>query len=478
MNRLMRMNELDQLTKVGLTLGQSGEVVRARMDSMIHISEALPYVIMRDLRWRISVPNPKYARRRRLGLWTGNEPSNIVPIYNTDFGQSLGLPRGTGKMLKDTLERYGKRLELRDDRVSHPPIDYTLKIQPRSYQSLAASRLYEAENGYVTVPCGGGKTIIGLEAISLTRQPALIIVHTRDLVEQWREVINRIIGIDSGMIVGHITKHRPDKITIATIQTLCGMLDEYKYDLGKKFGTVIIDEAHHIPAPIFRHVLPFMPARYIFGLTATPERDDGLSPLMELFIGKSVYDISHHELIDKGYLVKPHIEIVNTGTTMGFMPYPEMINVLISDNRRNEGIISIAAREAACGKSVLILSGRVKHCAELSRMLNTRTIESSILSGSTDRAKRKEILDQFRSGSIQVVCATTIADEGLDISRLECVILATPNMSQSRTIQRLGRLMRPHAGKSTPILYDLVDDSPITKYHHYVRSKAYAKIFA
>ena len=103
-------------------------------------------------------------------------------------------------------------------------------------------------------------------------------------------------------------------------------------------------------------------------------------------------------------------------------------------------------------------------------------VAAAALTGRTPKARRSAILDAFREGELAVVCATSLADEGLDVSRLERLILATPARAEGRTIQRLGRLMRPHPGKGTPILYDFVDDHPMARRQHAARRRAYRKV--
>ena len=103
-------------------------------------------------------------------------------------------------------------------------------------------------------------------------------------------------------------------------------------------------------------------------------------------------------------------------------------------------------------------------------------VEAEALTGRVARGRRVEILDRFRAGDLRVVCATSLADEGLDVSRLERLILATPARAEGRTIQRLGRLMRPHPGKGTPVLYDMVDDTVLARRQFAARKAAYRKV--
>jgi len=245
---------------------------------------------------------------------------------------------------------------------------------------------------------------------------------------------------------------------------------------------VIVDEAHHTPARTFREVLSWLPAKYRFGLTATPKRSDGLTPMLLACIGPELHQVPHEALIDDGHLIIPSIVPTYTGT-----PPPELVpdacftslvNALVEDENRNALILSIAEREIRAGHSMLILSGRVEHCNNLAEKLCSRSrIECVALTAKLSKKKRVEALDRFRSGELRAICATSLADEGLDVARLERLILATPSRSEGRTIQRLGRLMRPFPGKKQPVLYDLVDQNiPTLLWQSYARRRAYRKV--
>jgi superfamily II DNA or RNA helicase len=135
------------------------------------------------------------------------------------------------------------------------------------------------------------------------------------------------------------------------------------------------------------------------------------------------------------------------------------MDALVADEVRNDLIADLATREATDGHTVLVLSGRVAHCRRLAKMVRERGVDAEVLVGAVKKSKRKEILDRFRSGELPVVVASTLADEGLDVPRMDRVILAFPSRTKGRTAQRLGRLMRPHPDKSGAVLFDIVDAS-------------------
>lgn len=331
-------------------------------------------------------------------------------------------------------------------------------IELRPYQALAVDAMVRGVQGSVVMPPGAGKTATGTAAIARLEQPTLVIVHTHDLVEQWRQSVERFLGVKAGVVSDGQRSIEP--ITVATVQTLVRMSGDELGDLLRHFGCVIVDEAHHAPASTFRMVLSAMPARYRFGLTATPEREDGLSPLLDLTLGERLFEIGYPELVEGGFLQAPEVRPIYTSFDFDYGGPDDMhacMDALVTDEERNGLIVELAAREATDGHTVLVLSGRVAHCRRLAMLIRERGGEAEVLVGAVKKPQRKEILDRFRSGALPVVVASTLADEGLDVPRMDRVILAFPGRTKGRTAQRLGRLMRPHPDKRSSILFDLVD---------------------
>jgi len=447
-------------------------VVHAVVDSTIRLP-GLPPKAAELHRRGLTFPNPEYVNRVRFERWVGATPEEIG-LAEVDASGTWQVPRGAVGLVRQALAAVGAPVAFEDQRTHRPPLDYTLRLELRDYQARAAGELVRRLQGCIVVPCGGGKTVIGAAAIAGTRQPALVLVHTRDLVDQWRIAIQQALGLQAGVIAdGAFTLA---EVTVATVQTLAALDDVALAELGRGFGTVVIDEVHHVPAITFRRLLAHLPGRYRFGLTATPDRADGLPPLLDLCIGPAVFRIRHEELVQAGHLVVPRIEPTATGCSPVATDHTRLVDLLAGDAARNGLIVDLAAREATAGRTVLVLSGRVEHCARLAALLREAGVEAEALTGRVARGRRAELLDRFRRGELRIVCATSLADEGLDVVRLERLILATPARAEGRTIQRLGRLMRPFPGKQTPILFDLVDDTPLARRQFAARKRAYRNV--
>lgn len=448
--------------------------MKATVDSVIRFRADDIHPKAMEILWRdLTFPNPEYINRVRFDRWVGATPEEIC-LIETDGNGTLSLPRGAVGILKNAVSAAGDAVSFVDRRVSKAPIDFKLAFTLRDYQEEAATQLVRRIQGCVVIPCGGGKTVVGVAIIVNTGQPTIILVHTKDLLEQWQDTIRNALGIEPGVIAeGNVNI---SDVTVATVQTLAALDNRRLAEIGRQFGTVILDEAHHAPASVFRSVLSAFAGKFRYGLTATPKRADGLSELLDLCIGPVVFDVDHKQLVDGGHLIIPDVVFLKTGCCPNGDTHSAMVSALVNDMARNVLIVSLAAQEANQGLTVLILSGRVDHCVNLAKRLLASGVAAEALTGKVPKTKRTDILDRFKSGKLSVVCATNLADEGLDVSRLERLILATPARAEGRTIQRLGRLMRPHPGKAPPILYDLIDNAPMAIRQQSARRRAYRKV--
>ena len=152
-------------------------------------------------------------------------------------------------------------------------------------------------------------------------------------------------------------------------------------------------------------------------------------------------------------------------------------SAVASDAARNRLIVEAVTREARAGHVCLVLSGRIDHCERLAEGIAAGGVSAAALTGEVKRERRKVLLDEARAGKLSVLVATSLADEGLDLPRLSRVFLAYPGRARGRTVQRLGRLMRPHVDKQDAALFDFVDRKvPILRRHHLERRKLYAEV--
>ncbi len=240
------------------------------------------------------------------------------------------------------------------------------------------------------------------------------------------------------------------------------LVEEYE-----KAGLVIVDEVQHVPARTVSEVVSYNATSLRLGLSATPWRDDGRDVLIFALIGDvAERKITSSELIERGYLVpvkiimwKRQLEVPEEalgelkGLT-GARKYAKLKNYVFYNEKRNEEIAEIAL---AAPKPVLILTKEIKHAKELFEKVKLKGLSSMVLTGKESSSQRSAALRLVKEEKLDVLVATTLADEGLDLPPLKTLILAAGGRSQTRTLQRIGRVTRPYPGKKKGLVVDVWD---------------------
>ena len=359
------------------------------------------------------------------------------------------MPRGAWAVLPNSI-RYV------DNRVCPvlPKLRCTVKLDDVAKdkrfagQLEAVSEMFEQEQGLIVRPPGTGKTQIALYFAAKCKTRTLVITHTEDILQQWLDyaavaVPEAEIGVVRGRTVevGHIT--------IATIQTLQRF--KRKPEFFKQFGCVIVDEAHHVAAPSWEAILNVIPAKYRFGFTASPTRADSLHPAMRHIIGPVIH---RQKFTSPVKLTVVPVFTKFKSMYRGSWDWTPLVGRLVQDNTRNALIARKVDAEIEKGNSVLVLSRRIEHLERIAGLMRNDT---EILTGERGRSYRKETLQKFRDGTVRCVLATQLADEALDVPRLNRVFLVHPGKHEGRIIQQIGRAIRTHPDKTDAVIYDFVD---------------------
>lgn len=410
------------------------------------------------------LPNPEYAKKERMGYWVGNTPRKLTLYEQNGFDLILpfGVLREIWPMVRDS--------EVETDFADHYYIAYSENPMPLyDYQEEALKAMVSARFGILQSPAGSGKTQIGIALIQQWNAPALWLCHTADLLRQSRERAERYMNKS---LIGTITEGKVNigrGVTFATVQTMCNIdLERYRH----QWGVIIVDEAHKVsgsPTQMTRYykVLNALAARHKYGLTATPDRSDGLIRATKALLGEVVYEVPEEAVADK--IMKVGIKPVVTDARLteeclnedGTLNYTGLINRLTGDPERDKVITDLIVREER--KSWLILSDRVQHLKDLMEALPEDLRNSAVMIDGTmvskaAKAEREAALEMMRTGEKRVLFATyALAKEGLDIPRLERLILATPVKYHAVVVQSIGRIARVFPEKEMPICYDIVD---------------------
>jgi superfamily II DNA or RNA helicase len=399
---------------------------------------------------RFTCPNPKFLENERLGFSNFGVPKHIR-LYH-EKGEFIFFPRG---LVRD-LFTLNQSLNVVDHTATNPARFAPSRIVLKPYQEPAVSALLRRNQGVLVAPPGSGKTVLGIEAIVKRSQKALVLVHTKDLLEQWYMRFREFTRIEPSVIQeGRFDLHK--EVTVGMVQSLNMPLDKSFVD---QFGLVLLDEAHHCPAYTFQNLINQFPARYRYGLTATPERRDGLSFILTGVMGPVIYQIRRDDLFDNGEVMKPVVKAVQTNFYMpGVQSYADMIQAITADEGRNECILEFISREAQAGHFCLVLSERIDHVHLLREQFSLRhpQIPSACTTSRSSKKIRDGALEAMNMGEIKVLFATKLADEGLDIPRLDRLFLTCPVRSINKVNQQIGRIMRSFPGKKDAVVFDFRD---------------------
>ena len=291
---------------------------------------------------------------------------------------------------------------------------------------------------FINAMVGWGKTFSALHTIKKLGQKALIIVHTIALRNQWAQEVEKLFGFTPG-IIGSGEYDIDSPIVIGNTQSLIKYIDE----IADKFGTVIVDEAHHCPSTTFTVLLNKMKARYRIGLSGTLKRKDGKHVLFSDYFSKRVYI---PELL--GETMTPTVQIIKTGITLVGSVWAKKLNNLLYDKGYQAFIIGVAEHYLSLGHCILLVSERTEFLENCAKVLGNRM---NLIIG--DTKDREKLLEEVRSGKKQGIIGTRqIFSEGISVNPLSCVILTSPINNDILLEQLIGRIMRKHPGKLDPVV--------------------------
>ena len=323
-------------------------------------------------------------------------------------------------------------------------------------------------------PCGKGKTVMGLEMIRRLGRKAIVLVHKTFLVEQWLERINMFFpGAKVGIWQRDAIPNGSEDIVIAMVQSLVNTNREYPPHLYELFGTLVADEVHRYAAPMWQDAITKFPARNRIGLTATPERRDGLHNVFLLHIGPIVYQMEGHKRLPLIWRVNTDLYIPQRDYQMwgGEVNTAKLITLVSKNEARTDKIIRFTTRALRTGRKILILSERVAHCKEIDKILSDQLDDFTVglYIGGMKQHEREQ------SSECDVVVGTyAMAQEGLDIPALDTLILATPKTSITQSV---GRILRESPDKKDPVVVDFVDPMiRILEYYWLSRLKKYKNL--
>jgi superfamily II DNA or RNA helicase len=394
---------------------------------------------------------------------------NVKPFVCADFGaqeepfkiyleseNKMYLPKFYG------IERFGEAEKNVLPNGKDIDIEFDLKLkEEQKIPAEATLKAYQEKGGGIlSLPCGFGKTILALYFITMLKKKTIVVVHKEFLMNQWVDRIKFAIpSAKIGIVQGDKCEIEGSDIIIGMLQTLS--MREFSENTFDEIGHVIIDECHRIPSRVFSKALMKINSNYMLGLSATPNRKDGLTKVLKYYIGDVIYSVKSFDkniVKVERYILKSQDENYKKEVLnyMGKVQMATMINNISNCKNRTRMIIERVVKEINDNENrqILILSDRREHLDEMYNMAKDSGITSvGYYVGGMKKDKLKE------SESCKLILGTyPMAKEGLDIPTLNCLILGTPI---SDIVQSIGRIDRVKHINITPLIIDIVDDFSI-----------------
>jgi superfamily II DNA or RNA helicase len=436
--------------------------VRVVQANMVYIDkQGLPPAMITRLRRLAAFQNPEFYSAQRMRLSTYGQPRVICCAE--DFPEYAALPRGCLDRAIDLLSEHGISPIVQDHRYGGVPEEFVFLGQLNPRQEDAVRVLSSFDDGVFSAPTGFGKTVIAAWMIAHRKVNTLVLVHRRQLLDQWRAQLSAFLGLGSDSIgqIGGGKVAPTGALDVGMIQSLNrgGEVD----DIVAAYGHVVVDECHHISAVSFEQVLRSVKAKYILGLTATPIRKDGRHPIIMMQCGPLRARLSPRTA-SRGqfeHVVIPRATEFRLPDGAADATIQQIYGMLAGDPDRNAMIIADVIQAVRAGRSPLVLTERTAHLKELVEGLKGYVANIIVLRGGrTDRQRRQlaATLAAVPDCQERVIVATgRYAGEGFDDARLDTLFLALPISWKGTLQQYAGRLHRSYEGKRIVQVYDYVD---------------------
>lgn len=362
------------------------------------------------------------------------DPTNpiIIRNYGTFRKGILTIPIGRVDLIPSNYDIVDKRIL---SPVNFPEFKFSLReSQQAVYDDID-------DNALINAKVSWGKTFTGMAIAGKLGQKTLVVVHTIPLMNQWAKEVTKVYGFEPG-IIGGGKENYSAPITIGNVQSLYTRMDK----LCKEFGTVILDEMHHVSSPTFSKVMDRSYARYKIGLSGTIERKDGKHVVFRDYFGNKLYQPPRENYM------KPKVHVINSGINLpsgGNLTWADRVTILQESSEYRNLISALIDKYVRDQHIVLAVSDRVSMLKHVASATN-----SALIVGETK--DREPEFNKLNTGEAKALCGTqNIFSEGISYDPLSCLILGAPVNNVPLLEQLIGRVVRLCPGKQQPIIVDI-----------------------
>ena len=345
------------------------------------------------------------------------------------------LPIGRTDLIPEDYEIVDKRV---DSPIEGFDFKFTLRPSQQSvYDDVSDSCIVNAWVSW-------GKTFTALAIANKLKQKTLIVTHTLALRAQWEKEVKKVFGVVPG-IIGSGQFDLDHSFVIGNVQTLYRRINSIK----DVFGTIILDEMHHVSSPTFTRIVDASKARYKIGLTGTMERKDGRHVIFRDYFSTTVYKPpKENYLVPKVHIVKSGVRFPDGANT----PWASRINAIAYNWEYQNMIALLAANYAAKGHKVLVVSDRVDFLKQGHKLVGENSI---CVTGEIPHEQRPAMIKELFNDKDILFGTQSIFSEGISLDCLSCIILATPINNEPLLTQLIGRIIRIYEDKPQPIIVDI-----------------------
>ncbi len=456
---------------------KSVELVRANM--LFVKKSGFSQKALNALKRLAAFKNPEFFRAQAMRMPTYNKPRIIS--CSDKSPEYLCLPRGCESDVINLLAEGGVKVSIYDQTNPGKCIDVAFRGELREEQNISLIEMLKHDDGVLSATTAFGKTVIAAKLIAERKTNTLILVHRQQLLSQWASRLSEFLNINEELpapeikrgrkkdrgLIGQIGagKDNPSGIVDIAIMQSLNNSGEVK-DLVRNYGMVIVDECHHVPAFSFEQILKSINSKYVYGLTATPTRQDGHHPIIFMHCGPVRYRVDAKSQAEQ----RPFEHHIIPRFTSFRIPYEddekglsiqELYARIVSDEFRNQLIVDDVVKNHEEGRHSLVLTERTSHVELLDGMLKEKIPDVMMLTGGRRIKEKREILARIASTPVESIL-TLIATgkyigEGFDEPRLDTLFLAMPISWKGTLQQYAGRLHRLHENKKEVRVYDYVD---------------------
>lgn len=435
------------------------------LKDMVYIDKAnLDGVVKNSFRRLATFANPEFYKKQKLRVSVYNIP--MVIDCSKEDEKYLKLPRGTYDYLESLCTINGIEIIKKDERFIGNKIKVKFNGRLREEQQVAIDNLLKYDNGILCAPTGFGKTVIGCKLIEERKVNTLILVNKIQLLNQWKERITEFLEVNE---IGEISSKKKNITNIIDVASIKSLWNNGKVlDIAKNYGMIIIDECHHTAAYTFEQAINTGNAKYVYGISATPERENGHTPIIKMQCGDIRYQVDSLKFnknlnIPMKVIAKTsHLNFINKN--IDNYELNEINDLIAKDIIRSEKIIKDIKKEFDKGKNILVLTERLELMNYIYDKLFKYTKNVFKYYGGIGKKVLKNYLElteqinEKNDNKIIVATGSSIG-EGFDDSKLDVLFLTMPISGKTRVTQYAGRLHRKDSNKKEILIYDYIDDN-------------------